>query len=127
MAVLKATNKFNHQKRLERLATSFVEARQEATAPGNSRSWFFGFLTEVTKTYNLLKKRLKMKKLKTLLGVKRRSRLTKLIRLTTDRDSKTASRWAAALDNAFKQKIRRKDLPGWFAKPGGIAARARGR
>jgi hypothetical protein len=59
------------------------------------------------------------------LGKNPRDALFKLLK-TGKRDSKTRSRWAAALANAHKSDVSPKELPKWLKNGGGVAGRARG-
>jgi len=51
--------------------------------------------------------------------------IQKLIAKSSNRDRKTRSRWAAALDNAYKAGIPPEKLERWFRDGGGVSGRAR--
>jgi hypothetical protein len=52
-----------------------------------------------------------------------RTALFRLLR-SSKRDSKTRSRWAAALVHAYKSGVLPEELPKWLKKGGGVAGRA---
>ena len=48
-----------------------------------------------------------------------------LLRRTSNRDARTRSRWASAMKNAVKNKVRPADLKGWLKDGGRISGRAK--
>jgi hypothetical protein len=64
------------------------------------------------------------KQLSRLLGSNMRDRFRELLRRSSNRDGKTRHRWACALENARKEKVKPKQLRRWLARGKGLSGRA---
>jgi hypothetical protein len=108
----------------EKLQQTFAEAAATATTPGQARTWFVPYLVAVLKVYQeLTTQTVDGRALSRALAKNPRDAFFKLLK-TSKRDSKTRSRWAAALANGYASGVSPKDLPRWLKKGGGAAGRA---
>jgi hypothetical protein len=108
-----------------RLRDLFEDAKQSMTKPGRTRGWFLPFLESLLKNYYRLRKtRIDGVRLTNLLGPNPRERFLAILAECTDRDPKTRSRWAAAMANAVKNKVKSRELRVWLANGGGVAGRS---
>jgi hypothetical protein len=113
--------------RLQRrkLEKAFAEAAAAATTPGKARTWFVPYLAAVLRVYRKLTTQIvDGRALSSALPKNPRDAIFKLLK-TSKRNSKTRSRWAAALANAHKSDVSPEELPKWLKKGGGVAGRAR--
>lgn len=109
----------------EQLKSTFDDAASNASTPGKARTWFEPYLAELLRTYTDLKETIvDGKPLSRALGRNPRAAFAKLIRTTGKRDTKTTSRWAAALAYALQCGIAPEHLARWLRKGGGVAGRA---
>ena len=109
----------------KKLRQALAEAATTATTPGKARSWFVPYLAAVLRVYRkLTTQTVDGRALSRALAKNPRDALSKLLK-TSKRDSKTRSRWAAALANAHKSDVSPEELPQWLKKGGGVAGRAR--
>jgi hypothetical protein len=111
----------------DHLRQAFETALTAMMMPGQTRDWAVRFLAEVLKVYTELREtRIDGAYLHRLLapGGGRRERLSKLLKKTTNRDSKTRSRWAGVLAKADKANVDPSALAGWLKDGGGIAGRS---
>jgi hypothetical protein len=108
----------------KKLRQSFAEAALTAITPGQARTWFVPYLVTVLKAYQeLTTKSVDGKRLSKAVAKDPRSAFFRLLK-SSKRDSKTRSRWAAALLHAHKSGVSPDDLPKWLKKGGGVAGRA---
>jgi hypothetical protein len=108
----------------KKLRQTFAEAALIAITPGQARTWFVPYLVTVLKAYQeLTTKSVDGKRLSNAVAKDPRSAFFRLLR-SSKRDSKTRSRWAAALLHAHKSGVSPEDLPKWLKKGGGVAGRA---
>jgi hypothetical protein len=109
-----------------RLKTAFAHALATMTEPGHARNWFVPYLSEVLATYNEIRtKSVDGKRLSSVVSKSSRRAIRKLISKSSNRDRKTRSRWAAALDAAYKAGVPPEKLGRWFRQGGGLSGRAR--
>lgn len=110
---------------IKKLESVFADAALSASKPGETRSWFYRYLAKILKTYTKLKKlEVGGKPLSRALGRNPRAAFVELVRRSSNRDPKTASRWGAALANAYQSGISSEQLPDWLRDHGGVAGRA---
>ena len=104
----------------KRLTASFERSLKRVSKAGNARSWMMLAQYRRART-----KIIDGAPLTSVLGHHRHDFFTILLRRTSDRDARTRSRWASAMKNAVKSKIRPADLEGWLKDGGGISGRAK--
>jgi hypothetical protein len=110
----------------KKLRLALAEAAPTATTPGKARTWFVPYLAAVLRVYRkLTSQTVEGRVLSRALAKNPRDAIFKLLK-TSKRDSKTRSRWAAALANAHKSDVSPEELAKWLKKGGGVAGRARG-
>lgn len=108
----------------KKLQQAFAKAAATATTPGKARTWFVPYLAAVLKAYQKLATHsVDGKALSKAVAKHPRNAVFKLLR-TSKRDSRTRSRWAAALVHAHKSGVSPEELPKWLRKGGGVAGRA---
>jgi hypothetical protein len=108
----------------KKLRQAFAEAAATATTSGKARTWFVQYLASLLKVYGkLTTKSVDGKVLSKAVAKDPRTAFFKLLR-SSKRDSKTRSRWAAALVHAHNSGIAPEELPKWLKKGGGVAGRA---
>jgi hypothetical protein len=101
-----------------------LEAAATATTPGKGRTWFVPYLAAALRVYRkLTTQTVNGRALSRALGKNPRDAFFKLLK-TSKRDSKTRSRWAAVLANAYKSDIPPNQFSNWLRKGGGAAGRA---
>jgi hypothetical protein len=109
-----------------RLTTSFKRSLKRMSKAGNARSWMMPYLKDMLAQYRRARKKIiDGSPLTSVLGHHRHDFFAILLRQTSDRDTKTRGRWASAMKNAVKSKIRPADLKGWLNGGGGISGRAK--
>lgn len=109
-----------------RLKSNFADALATMTEPGHARTWFVPYLCAVLATYNELKgKTVNGKRLSSLISKSSAGAIRKLIGKTCNRDRKTRSRWAAAVDAAYNAGVTPEKLGPWLRQGGGVSGRAR--
>jgi hypothetical protein len=107
------------------LETVFADGLTEMSEPGHARIWFVPYLRAVLATYIESRTRtVNGKRLSSLLSKNPRRAIRKLIKDTSNRDRKTISRWAAALDAAFSAGVSPEKLGPWLRRGGGVSGRA---
>ena len=108
----------------QKLKNILADAAMAATTPGRARTWFVPYLAAVLEAYeNLTTQRVDGKAMSKAFAKDPRTAFFKLL-TTSKRDSKTRSRWAAALAHAHGLGISPEKLPKWLRKGGGVAGRA---
>jgi hypothetical protein len=108
----------------KKLQQALAEAAATATTPGQARTWFVPYLAAVLRVYRkLTTQTVDGCTLSRAVAKHPRNAFFKLLR-TSKRDSRTRSRWAAALVHAHKSGVSPKELPKWLRKGGGVAGRA---
>jgi hypothetical protein len=119
----RAQRKALRQYRMQ-LRQAFAEGAATAITPGNARIWFIPYLTTVLKSYQeLTTESVDRKRLSRAIAKDTRTAFFRLLK-SSGRDSKTRSRWAAALAHAHKSGVSPEELPKWLTKGGGVAGRA---
>jgi hypothetical protein len=109
---------------IETLRGSFQKARASAGTSGQSRDWFVPYLADVLQVYRSARNQLiGGRSLRKAIAKSRRAVFHRLLE-TAARDSKTKSRWAAALSQAVYEKVKPAQLATWLTKGGGVAGRA---
>ena len=109
-----------------RLKKTFSSALATMTEPGHNRTWLIPYLADVLAAYLETKnKKVDGKRLSSVISKNPRRAIQKLIAKSSNRDRKTRSRWAAALDNAYKTGVPPEKLESWFRRGGGVSGRAR--
>src|SRR5450759_788312 len=103
-------SKYRHQ-----LKTVFADGVTKMSEPGHARTWFVTYLRAVLATYIDSRTRtVNGKRLSSVLSKNPRRAIQKLIKNTSNRDRKTRSRWAAALDAAYGAGVPPEKLERWF-------------
>lgn len=97
----------------KKMRQDFADAAAGATTPGGARTWFVPYLATVLKVYGkLTTKSVDGKALSKALAKDPRTAFFRLLR-SSKRNSKTRSRWAAALVHAYKTGVSPDELPKW--------------
>jgi hypothetical protein len=110
----------------KRLTASFERCLKRMSKAGNARTWMIPYLKKLLAQYRRARKQIiDGARLTSVLGHHRHDFFAILLRQTSDRDTKTRGRWASAMKNAVKSKIRPADLEGWLNGGGGISGRAK--
>ena len=110
----------------KRLTASFERSLKRMSKAGNARTWMMPYLNKMLAQYRRARKKIiDGAPLTSVLGHHRHDFFAILLRRTSDRDAKTRNRWASAMKNAVKSKIRPADLEGWLKDGGGISGRAK--
>ena len=108
----------------KQLREALANAAVAATTPGKARTWFVTYLATVLEVYGQLTAQfVDGKALSKVVAKDPRVAFFKLLK-TSGRDSRTRSRWAAALAHAHGSGISSKRLASWLKKGGGVAGRA---
>ena len=114
-------SKYRHQ-----LKTVFADGVTKMSEPGHARTWFVTYLRAVLATYIDSRTRtVNGKRLSSVLSKNPRRAIQKLIKNTSNRDRKTRSRWAVALDAAYNADVQPDQLERWFRDGGGVSGRVR--
>ena len=109
-----------------RLKTAFADGVIKMSKPGHARTWFIPYLRSVLATYIESRARtVNGKRLSSLISKSSRGALRNLIGETCNRDRKTRSRWATALDAAYNAGVQPDQLERWLRRGGGVSGRAR--
>ena len=109
-----------------RLQTVFNDALATMTETGHARTWFVPYLAEVLAAYiEARTKKVEGKRLSSVISKNSRRAIRKLINKSSNRDRKTRSRWAAAVDAAFSAGVTPEKLGPWLRDGGGVSGRAR--
>ena len=113
-------SKYHHQ-----LEVVFADGLKKMSEPGHARTWFVPYLRAVLATYIQTRTRtVNGKRLSSLISRSPRGAFQKLIKNTSNRDRKTRSRWAAALDAAYNAGVQPNQLERWLRLGGGVSGRA---
>lgn len=108
-----------------KLKLAFTDALATMTEPGRARNWLYSYLREVLAAYlETTTRNVDGKRLSSVISKNPRRAIQKLIAKSSNRDRKTRSRWAAALDNAYKAGVPPEKLERWFRNGGGVSGRA---
>jgi hypothetical protein len=108
----------------KKLKQALAKAAAAATTPGEARTWFVPYLVTTLKVYQeLTTKSVDGKRLSKAVAKDPRAAFFKLLK-SSKRDSRTRSRWAAALAHAHASDVSPEQLPKWLKKGGGVAGRA---
>lgn len=93
---------------------------------GHTREWPFAYIAALIATHEKLRRiRIDGRRLSRALGSTKGAILLALVRRTTDRDSKTRSRWCRVAMLAITRKIDEDEIIDWIRSGGGLAGRAR--
>jgi hypothetical protein len=110
----------------KRLTASFELALKRMSKAGKARTWMIPYLQDMLVEYRRARRKIiDGARLTSVLGHHRHDFFAILLRRTSNRDARTRSRWASAMKNAVKNKVRPADLKGWLEDGGGISGRAK--
>jgi hypothetical protein len=110
----------------DRLTASFARSLKRMSKAGNARTWMMPYLKKMLAEYRRAREKIIDRvSLTSVLGHHRHDFFAILLRLTSNRDARTRSRWASAMKNAVKNKVRPADLKSWLKGGGGISGRAK--